>query len=258
MIIPEPIKKMQIDSLPVSIYADNLAMGQAAALAAHEQIVKTISERGESNIILATGNSQLTFLHTLRELEGINWAKVRIFHMDEYLGLAPTHPASFPLFLKEHFTQHVNPGEFHPVPNSPDDIEQACRDYEQLLRDYPADLVAMGWGENGHIAFNDPPDALFNDQQWVKVVQLAEVSRRQQVGEGHFSSLSEVPTHAITLTIPALIASKRILCIVPEARKAEAVRSCLNEPVSEVHPGSILRTLKNTSLYLDLESSSNL
>jgi glucosamine-6-phosphate deaminase len=178
--------------------------------------------------------------------------------MDEYLGLAPTHPASFPLFLKEHFIQHVNPCAFYPVPNSPDNIERACRDYEQLLRDYPADLVAMGWGENGHIAFNDPPDALFNDQQWVKVVELAEVSRRQQVGEGHFGSLSEVPTHAITLTIPALLAPRTILCIVPETRKAEAVRSCLNEPVSEEHPGSILRTLKHASLYLDLESSANL
>mgnify|MGYP002829495384 FL=1 len=249
---------MQVDYLPVSIYADNFAMGRAAALDAREQIVKAISERGESSIILATGNSQLTFLHTLKELDGIDWTKVRIFHMDEYLGLAPTHPASFPLFLKEHFIQHINPSGFYPVPNSPDNIERACRDYEQLLRDYPADLVAMGWGENGHIAFNDPPDALFNDQQWVKVVELAEVSRRQQVGEGHFGSLSEVPTHAITLTIPALLVPKRILCIVPEARKAEAVRSCLYEPVSEEHPGSILRTLKHASLYLDLESSANL
>ena len=258
MMIPLPIKKIQVDYLPVSIYADNLAMGRASALDAREQIVKAISERGESSIILATGNSQLTFLHTLKELDGIDWTKVRIFHMDEYLGLAPTHPASFPLFLKEHFIQHINPSAFYPVPNSPDNIERACRDYEQLLRDYPADLVAMGWGENGHIAFNDPPDALFNDQQWVKVVELAEVSRRQQVGEGHFGSLSDVPTHAITLTIPALLAPKRILCIVPEARKAEAVRSCLNEPVSEEHPGSILRTLKHASLYLDLESSANL
>ena len=258
MMSPLPIKKMQVDNLPVSIYSDNLAMGQAAAFDAQKHILKAISERGEASIILATGNSQLTFLHTLKALDGIDWNKVRVFHMDEYLGLAPTHPASFPLFLKEHFIQHVNPRAFHPVPNSPDDIEQACSDYEQLLRDYPADLVAMGWGENGHIAFNDPPDALFNDQQWVKVVELAEVSRRQQVGEGHFSSLSEVPTHAITLTIPALLAPIRILCIVPEARKAEAVRTCLNEPVSEVHPGSILRTRQNASLYLDLESSTNL
>ena len=178
--------------------------------------------------------------------------------MDEYLGLPPTHPASFPLFLKEHFIQHVNPRAFHPVPNSPDDIEQACRDYEQLLRDHPADLVAMGWGENGHIAFNDPPEAFLDDPHWVKVIKLAEVSRKQQVGEGHFRSLSEVPTHAITLTIPALLAPKTILCIVPEKRKAEAVRSCLNETVSEKTPGSILRTLKHASLYLDSESSASL
>ena len=258
MTIPLPIKKTQVDQLPVYVYSDNATMGRAAALDARKQIVMAIAERGKASIILATGNSQLTFLHTLRELDGIDWAKVEVFHMDEYLGLAPTHPASFPLFLKEHFIQYVHPGAFHPVPNSPDDIEQACRDYEQLLRDHPADLVAMGWGENGHIAFNDPPDALFNDPHWVKVVELAEVSRRQQVGEGHFRSLSEVPTHAITLTIPALLAPRTILCIVPETRKAEAVRSCLNEPVSEKHPGSILRTLKHACLYLDSESSANL
>ena len=258
MIVSAPLRKMQVDHLPVSIYSDNSTMGRAAALDAREQIVQAISERGESSIILATGNSQLSFLHTLRELDGIGWTKVRIYHMDEYLGLSPTHPASFPLFLQEHFIRYVNPGAFHPVPNSPEDVEQACRDYERLLREHPADLVAMGWGENGHIAFNDPPYALFNDPQWVKVVELAEASRRQQVGEGHFGSLSEVPTHAITLTIPALLAPKRILCIVPEARKAEAVRACLNEAVSEEYPGSILRTLKNACLYLDSESSANL
>ncbi len=124
---PLPIKNIQVDSLPVSIYADNLAMGQAAALDARKQILKAISERGEASIILATGNSQLTFLHALKELDGIDWNKVRIFHMDEYLGLAPTHPASIPIFMKEHFIQHVSLRAFHPVPISPDDIEQACR-----------------------------------------------------------------------------------------------------------------------------------
>jgi glucosamine-6-phosphate deaminase len=125
-----------------------------------------------------------------------------------------------------------------------------------LLRQHPADLVAMGWGENGHIAFNDPPEALFQDPVWVKVIELAEASRRQQVGEGHFGSLNEVPTHAITLTIPALLAPRKILCIVPESRKAEAVRACLTGPIEESCPGSILRTVAHAHLFLDTDSAS--
>jgi glucosamine-6-phosphate deaminase len=252
----EPIQTFQTGLLPVSIYPDNNAMGRAAALVAQEEIVRAIEERGEANVILATGNSQLSFLHALRELEGIEWSKVRVFHMDEYLGLAEGHSASFPRFLKEHILSHINPGAFHPVPGDPEDVEQACREYEALLRQHPADLVAMGWGENGHIAFNDPPEALFQDPVWVKVIELAEASRRQQVGEGHFGSLNEVPTHAITLTIPALLAPRKILCIVPESRKAEAVRACLTGPIEESCPGSILRTVAHAHLFLDTDSAS--
>jgi glucosamine-6-phosphate deaminase len=178
--------------------------------------------------------------------------------MDEYLGLDPRHPASFPLFLQRHFLDFVAVKAFYPVSGQPGNEEAICREYENLLRTHPADMVAMGWGENGHIAFNDPPYALFDDPVWVKVVALAEASRRQQVGEGHFGSLAEVPTHAITLTIPALLAPKQILCIVPEARKAEAVRACLTEPISEDHPGSILRQVGHARLYLDGESAGKL
>ncbi|MCB0154958.1 MAG: 6-phosphogluconolactonase, partial [Anaerolineae bacterium] len=189
---------------------------------------------------------------------GIDWSKVRVFHMDEYLGIDPTHRASFPLFLKKHFLDHVSVAAFHPVPNRPEDIEQACRDYEALLKAHPVDLVALGFGENGHLAFNDPPYAFFNDPVWVKVIDLAEASRRQQVGEGHFDSLEEVPRQAITLTIPALLAAKHMLCLVPEARKAEAVRACLTEPVSEERPGSILRQVSHARLYLDPDSAAKL
>ncbi len=254
----EAIKIAQYDQLPVTIYNSNEEMGQAAALDAHETINKAIAENGQANIILATGNSQLTFLEALRHLEGIDWSKVNVFHMDEYLGIDPNHPASFPLFLRKHFLDFVNVRTFYPVPNNPKDIEQACREYEALLRAHPADMVALGWGENGHLAFNDPPYALFDDPVWVKVIKLAEASRRQQVGEGHFNSLEEVPTHAITLTIPALLAAKTVLCIVPEARKAEAVRACLKEPISEDRPGSILRRVDHAQLYLDQDSAAKL
>jgi glucosamine-6-phosphate deaminase len=252
---PQPLATRQYDDLPVAVYASNAEMGQAAALAARAIIQQAHAERGHANVILATGNSQLSFLHALRDLDGIDWSKITVFHMDEYVGIDPNHPASFPLFLRQHILDQVHPGQFCPVPSQPNDIEDACRNYEALLRDYPADLVAMGFGENGHIAFNDPPYANFNDIVWVKVVALAEASRRQQVGEGHFTALAEVPTHAITLTIPALLAPKHILCIVPEARKAEAVRACLTEPVSEDRPGSVLRTVQHAQLYLDQDSA---
>ncbi len=254
----QPIKTAKYGQLPAAIYNSNKEMGRAAALDAKEIINKAISEKDEANIILATGNSQLTFLESLRQLEGIDWSKVDVFHMDEYLGIDPNHRASFPLFLDQQFLKFVKPRFFYPVPNQPDDVAQACREYESLLKEHPADMVALGWGENGHLAFNDPPYALFDDPVWVKVIELAAASRKQQVGEGHFDSLEEVPTHAITLTIPALLAAKSVLCIVPEERKAEAVRACLKEPVSEDRPGSILRQVDHARLYLDPASASKL
>lgn len=254
----KPLKTTQYDQFPVAIYRSNQDMGQAAALDARDIINRAIAAKGEANIILATGNSQLTFLEALRTLPGIDWPKVSVFHMDEYLGLDPSHPASFPLFLRRHFLDFVTVKAFYPVSGQPGNEEAICREYERLLRTHPADMVALGWGENGHIAFNDPPYALFDDPVWVKVIELAEASRRQQVGEGHFGSLAEVPPQAITLTIPALLAPKQILCIVPEARKADAVRACLTEPVSEDRPGSILRRVGHARLYLDVDSAAKL
>jgi glucosamine-6-phosphate deaminase len=256
MTTPDPQKRWLVDQLPVELYASNEELGQAAAKKAQQILSEAIDKKGFANLILATGNSQLTFLKALRSLEGIDWKKVRIFHMDEYIGINPSHPASFPLFLENHFLQFTKPGHFHPIPSETSDMDSACKAYEALIRQHPADLVAMGWGENGHIAFNDPPDAHFDDPHWVKVVELAEESRLQQVGEGHFTSLDEVPKQAITLTIPALLAPLHILCIVPEARKASAVKACLSEPVDESRPGSILRTISHATLLLDQDSAS--
>lgn len=256
--VEAPVRRLQVDKLPVEVYASRAAMGAAAAEVAREHLQRALAQRGEANLILATGNSQLSFLHALRDLVGIDWSKIRVFHMDEYLGIEPTHPASFPLFLHEHILDRVQPGHFYPVPGQPKDVEAACAEYAQLLQLYTADLVALGIGENGHLAFNDPPYAQFDDPKWVKVVKLDEASRRQQVGEGHFPTLESVPTHAITLTIPALLAAKRVLAIVPETRKVQAVRSCLYQPVSEDRPGSILRTVDHATLYLDPDSAKGL
>ena len=254
----QPVKTLHYDRLPVHIYRSNDELGQAAAWDARAILSQTLEARGEANIILATGNSQLTFLRALRQLDGFEWQRVRVFHMDEYVGIAPEHPASFPRFLRDHFLSYVTPRVFFPIPSQPADLARACAEYADLLHTYPPDLVALGWGENGHLAFNDPPYALFDDPEAVKVVELAEASRRQQVGEGHFVSLDEVPTHAITLTIPALLRASHVLAIVPEARKAVAVRDCLLKPVDESRPGSILRTVDHACLYLDLDSAAGL
>lgn len=254
----QPINRMQYEQLPVAIYATNAEAGQAAAQDAQKIINEAILNKGDANIILATGNSQLTFLHAFRELDGIDWSKVNVFHLDEYVGIDPSHRASFPRFLREHFLDFVKVNAFYPISSQLEDIEVACRDYEALLRERQLDMVALGWGENGHIAFNDPPFAKFDDPVWVKVVDLADASRRQQFGEGHFDSLEEVPSQAITLTIPALLSPEHILCIVPEARKASAVENCLTKPVSEEHPGSILRRVSRAWLYLDEDSAARI
>ncbi len=251
----QPLYETQVDQLPVSVYPTNDALGAAAALEAAGILKAAVAERGVANAILATGNSQLTFLTAVRALPDVPWGSVNVFHMDEYVNLPAGHPASFPAFLHRHLLDHVGVKQFFPVPGVSADAEAACREYEALLRAYPADLTVMGIGENGHLAFNDPPYADFDDPLWVKTVKLDERSRRQQVGEGHFGGLDEVPTHAITVTIPALLAAKRVLVLVPEARKAEAVKASLLGPVTEDCPGSILRTQPHSRLYLDRDSA---
>ena len=251
------LQSTQYDELPTWVYDTNEALGTAAAAEAEKIIRAALADRGEANIIVATGNSQLTFLEALR-VKVIDWSKVNVFHMDEYLGLEPSHSASFPAFLRRHFLANITPKAFFPVVSHKRFPEDVCQEYAAALRAHPADLCALGIGENGHLAFNDPPYAEFNDPAWVKVIRLAEASRKQQVGEGHFKSIDEVPTHAITLTIPALLAAKRVLAIVPEARKADAVYCSMRGPISESCPGSILRRTAHAQLFLDRESAAKL
>ena len=249
-------EQLQVDALSTHIYASNDALGTAAASAAADIIQDAIAERGVAAIIIATGNSQLSFLRALRTVAAIDWSRFIIFHMDEYIDLPEGHPASFPTFLHRHLLDHIPaPAAFYPVMARAGQIEADCAEYAALLRSFPADLCAMGIGENGHIAFNDPPFAEFDDPVLVKVVRLDQVSRMQQVGEGHFGGLDEVPTHAITLTIPALLGAERVLCIVPEGRKAEAVYQTLNGPISESCPASIMRQNAHVHLYLDADAA---
>ncbi len=244
-----------LDALPVSVFNSNAEVGRAAASDAAAFLRRTIRRRGRANVILATGNSQLTFLESLRCIPGVDWNKVNVFHMDEYIDLGSGHPASFPAFLRRHFLDHLQPpaGAFFPVPGQ--HAETGCREYEDLLRANPCDLCALGIGENGHLAFNDPPYADFDDPVWVKIVQLDEASRRQQVGEGHFPDLDSVPTHAMTLTIPALLSARKVLAIVPEGRKALAVQHALRGPIEARCPASILRRIAHAHLYLDRDAA---
>lgn len=254
----QSLHDVKFEDLKVSIYKTNKELGEAAAEKATIILKSAIREKGEANVILATGNSQLTFLKALRTMP-VEWSKVNIFHMDEYIGLDPTHPASFPYFLKLHIVNYIQPKAFFPVPPSTlQNAEKICRDYEVLLRAHPADLCALGIGENGHLAFNDPPFADFKDPLWVKIVKLDDASRRQQVGEGHFKNLDEVPTHAITLTIPALLAARHVLALVPEKRKSNAVYRSLNGPITEDCPGTILRKTPHAHLYLDTDSAAKI
>jgi len=243
------------DQLAVEIHPDPAAMGAAAAQLAAQIIRDSVSVRGVANVILATGNSQLAFFESLRAIPDIPWPAVNAFHMDEYVHLAPGHPAGFPLTLRRNIIDHVPLGNFFPVPGLATDLEAACRGYEFLLRAHPADLCCLGIGENGHLAFNEPGDADFNGPQWVKVITLSETSRRQQVGEGHFPSLEDTPTQAITLTIPALLAAQHVLAIAPESRKAEAVYHTLHDEISAACPATVLRKTPHARLFLDADSA---
>ncbi len=252
------LQTLLFDQLAVEIHPDTAAMGSAAAQVAAQIIRDAVSVRGVANVILATGNSQLAFLETLRALPDVPWQAVNAFHMDEYVHLMPGHPAGFPLTLRRNIIDHVQIGNFFPVPGLATDLEEACRGYESLLRAHPADLCCLGIGENGHLAFNEPHVVRFDDPQWAKVITLTEASRRQQVGEGHFASLDETPSQAITVTIPALLAAKHVLAIVPELRKAEAVYHSLHDEISPACPATILRKTSHARLFLDADSAAKI
>jgi glucosamine-6-phosphate deaminase len=245
-----------VDELTVRVAGDVSELARDAAAEAADALRAAISARGEANVMLATGTSQLVFLSQLVEEGGIDWARVRAFHMDEYIGIGPAHPASFQRYMRERVAAKLPVKEFHYLTGDTENAEAEAQRYAKLLRDYPLDLCCCGIGENGHLAFNDPQVADFEDPRDVKIVGLDEASRRQQVGEGHFSSIDDVPTQAITVTIPALLRAGRALAIVPEQRKARPVRDALRGPVSTDCPASILRRCSHATLFLDRESAS--
>jgi glucosamine-6-phosphate deaminase len=214
-----------------------------------------IAARGSARVIAATGAAQFKFLEALSKEREVNWQAVTFFHLDEYVGIPETHPASFRRFLRERIDGPLHPGRFEYIDGTSSDPEQECARLERLIQEAPIDVAFVGIGENGHLAFNDPP-ADFTTKRSYLVVQLDHACRQQQVGEGWFTSLDEVPTHAISMSVSQMLATREILAIVPETRKARAVHECFDGPVSVDHPASALQQHANTTIYLDPESAS--
>ena len=249
------MKTMQVDKLRVEIYENRTLMGEAAARDIKAKIAQLLSEKAEINMIFAAAPSQNDVLKALVEDTSIEWNRVNAYHMDEYIGLDKDAPQGFGNFLKAHIFGLVPFKSVNYIDITATDPEAEAARYGALLDENPTDIVVMGIGENGHIAFNDPPVADFKDEKTVKPVKLDEVCRQQQVNDGCFASIDKVPTHAMTLTVPTLVRAPYLFCIVPAPTKAKAVYETLNGSIDEHCPASILRLQENAILYLDNESS---
>ena len=238
----------------VEIFDSKRQMAAAAAGQAADIIRRAIRARGEARVVAATGASQFDFLDALTATSGIDWSKTVFFHLDEYVGLPESHPASFRKYLKERIAERVHPGAFHYVNGEHADPLAECRRLGELISARAVDVAFVGIGENGHLAFNDPPADFGTEEPYI-VVELDEACRRQQVGEGWFGSVEEVPARAISMSISQILKSEQILCVVPDRRKARAVSSCLETEVSPRFPASALRRHPRTTLYLDSGSA---
>lgn len=240
----------------IEIFETKEELGAKAGVDGGEEILKAIDEKGFAHIILATGASQFETLTHLIHVRNIDWSKVVMFHLDEYVGLPETHNASFRKYLKERFVNKVGilKDVFFIDGDKPDPYLE-CRRLNEIISNYPIDIAFVGIGENGHLAFNDPP-ADFEVEDPYLVVDLDEKCRKQQLEEGWFSFLEEVPARAISMSIKQIMKSKRIICTVPDQRKAEAVKNCLENEVTNLFPASILQKHPNCTIYLDRESSS--
>lgn len=243
------------DKLTVEIFETRKQMGEKAANDIAKKFNELIDIKGEINVIWAAAPSQNDVLKALTENESIKWNKINAFHMDEYIGLSKDAPQGFGNFLKDHIFGLVPFKSINYIDVSATDAEKEAERYANVLSKQKIDVVVLGIGENGHIAFNDPPVADFNDKKAVKPVKLDEVCRQQQVNDGCFKSINDVPTHAITLTVPTLFNADYLFCIVPAPTKANAVYETINGTIDEHCPATVLRLHDNAKLYLDNESS---
>jgi glucosamine-6-phosphate deaminase len=250
-----PERQFTKDKLRVEIYPNREAMGKAAAAAAISKIREVLTEKDEVNVVFAAAPSQNEFQEALTSADGIPWERIRAFHLDEYLGLPSDAPQRFSVFLDEHVFKKVNFREVHYLRGDCPSPEAEAERYADLLRKYPLDFAFIGIGENGHIAFNDPPVADFEDPFLVKIVTLDERCRMQQVNDGCFESIDLVPTQALTLTIPAIMSARFIYCMVPGTTKTEAVKETIEGDIGTHCPASILRRHDAAILYLDRDAA---
>jgi len=255
---PSPTKAFEAENLKVEVYATRDDLGAAAACDVAQRMKEVIAEKGKVVMVFAAAPSQNEFLASLAVAPDLDWGKVVAFHLDEYVGLPPDAPQGFGNFLRRHLFDKVNPGMVYFMNGNAPDVEAECRRYAELLEANPLDIACIGIGENGHIAFNDPPVADFNDPLKVKVVELDERSRVQQVHDGCFADLESVPRQAITMTVPAIVSAASVYCMVPAATKAEAVRSTVKDEISTQCPATVLRCHQAATLYLDPDSASQI
>jgi glucosamine-6-phosphate deaminase len=252
------LKHREVGNLKLEIHANRKAAGEAAARSVAQALKELEQSRSEIGVIFATGASQLETLHALTSMPDLPWKKVHGFHLDEYAGMDENHPASFRRYLRENLTERVPMRKFNEIDGSSSDSDRVVRDYVQALRAAAPQLCLLGIGENGHLAFNDPPEADFEDPEAMKVVTLDAACRQQQLAEGWFEKLEDVPERALTLTIPTVLKVPRLIVSVPGRRKAQSVRRTLDEAISTACPATILRTHPDVTIYLDEESASEL
>lgn len=252
------IKEFQADKLKVKVFATRQEMGEEAARDMSIVLKDIIEKKGEANIIFASAPSQNEFFNSLVQIEGIEWEKVNAFHLDEYIGLAEDAPQGFGNFLRDKIINKVAFKSISFLNGNAENLKDELKRYTDLLKKNPADIVCIGIGENGHIAFNDPHVAFFDDPLIVKIVELEDRCKNQQVNDGCFSKIEEVPTHALTLTIPAIMSGKHLFCMVPGKTKADAVTNTIKGDIEKACPASILRTHERTIMYTDKDSGTDI
>jgi len=240
--------------LQTRVFPDKVSLGEAAAGEAASALRDTLARQGRACVVAATGASQFEFLEELVLAPDVDWRRTVFFHLDEYVGLPASHPASFRRYLKERLADRIHPGAFHFIEGDRPDPEAEARRVGELIRGCEIDLAFVGIGENGHLAFNDPPADFATEEPYI-VVRLDDACRRQQLGEGWFPSLEDVPRRAISMSIRQIMKARRILCVVPDARKAPAVRDTLTREVSPWRPASALQRHPAATVYLDVDSA---
>jgi glucosamine-6-phosphate deaminase len=250
-----PAKTFRVDALAVHVYNSSDELAQNVAIVTQNYLQEIIAQQGTAAVLLATGNSQIRFLEALIALGGLDWSKVTFFHLDEYLGIDADHIASFRRYLRERVEHQVNPFQFHYIEGDANEPLAECDRYTKLLQAQPIDLCCLGLGKNGHLAFNEPSVADFDDPESVKLVKLEKSTRLAQVAGGHFPDLEAVPQYAFTLTIPMICSAKKILCLAPETGKRHAVYQMLQGSIGTDFPASVLRTQAQATLFLDSNSA---